>query len=241
MKSLFPFLLCGFFIGILNAQPATLRPITLSESLHLATENSAQLHKARLDRQGIEKRLLEGRSAAYPQINAGLGMDYQPFRPTQVLPGELFGMGDNTYVPVQFGRPWQLTGSINVQQQLFNESLRRGIPAINVSRNIYDLLITRSEEEVIFTTATIFYQTLQTEQLLRAMNANLDKLDALQRMAELQLANGYAIPTDVKRIRVAHTNLETQRQNLFTAISGLRQTLQFLCGIPFEEDRKSVV
>lgn len=235
MKSLTSFLLCGFFIGIINAQPVTLRPITLSESLNLAIDNSAQLHKARLDRQGIEKRLLEGRSAAYPQISMGLGMDYQPFLPTQILPGEPFGMADNTYLPVQIGRPWQLTGSINVQQQLFNESLRRGIPAVNVSRNIYDLLITRSEEDVIFTTATIFYQTLQTEQLLRAMNANLDKLDALQRMAELQLANGYAIPTDVKRIQVAHTNLETQRQNLFTAISGLRQTLQFLCGVPFEE------
>ncbi|MBK8428966.1 MAG: TolC family protein [Lewinellaceae bacterium] len=235
MKYLFPILLWSVFIGKIYAQPATFRPITLSESLHLALENSAQLQKARLDRQGIDKRMQEGRSAAYPQISMGFGIDYLPVLPTQLLPGQLFGMADNTFLPVQFGQPWQLTGSIQLQQQLFNESMRRAAPAANVTRNIYDLLITRSEEEVVFTTATVFYQTLQTEQLLRAMNANLDKLDALQRMAELQLANGYAIPTDVKRIKVARTNLETQRQNLYTAISGLRQTLQFLCGVPFEE------
>lgn len=235
MKSMLPILLWGVFVAITDAQQVTLRPITLSESLHLALDNSAQLHKARLDRQGVEKRMQEGRSAAYPQVNINVGMDYLPVLPTQLIPGELFGMADNTYLPVQFGRSWQLTGSFNVQQQLFNESMRRMMPAGNVSRSLYDLLVTRSEEEVIFTTATVFYQTLQTEQLLRAMNANLDKLDALQRMAELQLANGYAIPTDVKRIKVAHTNLETQRQNLFTAISGLRQTLQFLCGVPFDE------
>jgi len=235
MKSMFPILLWSVFIGTTNAQPATLRPITLGESLHLALDNSAQLHKAQLDRQGIEKRLQEGRSGAFPQVNFGVGIDYLPVLPTQLIPGEPFGMADNTYLPVQFGRPWQLTGSLSVQQQLFNESARRMIPAANVSRSIYDLLITRSEEDVIFTTATVFYQTLQTEQLLRALNANLDKLDALQRMAKLQLANGYAIPTDVKRIQVAHTNLETQRQNLYTAISGLRQTLQFLCGVSYDD------
>lgn len=236
MKSSLPIFLWGVFVAITNAQPvSTLRPITLSESIRFALDNSAQLRKAQLDRQGVEKRIHEGRSAAYPQMNIGVGVDYLPVLPTQLIPGELFGMADNTYLPVQFGRSWQLTGAFNVQQQIFNESMRRLAPSANVSRNIYDLLITRSEEDVIFTTATIFYQTLQTEQLLRALNANLDKLDALQRMAELQLANGYAIPTDVKRIQVAHTNLEAQRQNLLTAISGLRQTLQFLCGVPYDE------
>lgn len=235
MKRLVYLLLFSVLIGKISAQPATVRPITLSESLLLALDNSAQLHKARLDRQGVDQRMQEARSAAYPQINMGFSMDYLPVRPTQLLPGELFGMADNTYLPAQFGQPWQLTGGIQVQQQLFNESMRRSIPAANISRNIYDLLITHSEEDVIFNTATVFYQTLQTEQLLRAMNANLDKLDALQRMAQLQLANGYAIPTDVKRIRVARTNLETQRQNLFTAISGLRQTLKFLCGVSFDD------
>lgn len=134
------------------------------------------------------------------------------------------------FLPAVFGRPWQLAGTITVDQPLLNEAARRSIPAVNVTRGIGDMLLERSNEEVIFNTATVFYQTLQMEQLLRRANANVDKLVALQGMAELQLANGYAIPTDVKRIRVARTNLETQRQNLLTAIGSLQQTLQFLCG-----------
>jgi len=54
-------------------------------------------------------------------------------------------------------------------------------------------------------------------------------------MAELQLKNGYAIPTDVKRIRVARVNLTTQRQNLLAGISALQQTLKFLCGKSYDE------
>ncbi len=234
MKSIVSTVLWAFFIAKIAAQP-TARPITLGESLDMALANSPQLKKAQLDRQGFELRLREGRSAAYPQINAGFNYSYAPERPTQLLPGELFGQTEGTYIPAQFGRPWQLAGIVTVEQRIYDESLFRGIPAINAGRSISDLLVARTEEEVLFNTATVFYQTLQMEQLVRAVNANMEKIDALKRMAELQLANDYAIPTDVKRIRVARTNLETQRQNLLTGITALHQALKYLCGVPFEE------
>ncbi len=231
MKRSILFLL-GIFAHTLSAQ--TQRPVLLAESLNLALQNSAQLKKANIDRKILDQRFKEARSAGMPQIHANVSFDYFPILPTQLLPGELFGQAEGTYIPTQFGRPWQLTGGVAAEQILYDEQARRGIPAMNVSRSVYDLLIERSEEEVIFNTSTVFYQILQTEQLLYSVNANLEKLDALQRMAELQLANGYAIPIDVKRIRVARTNLETQRENLLAAITALRQTLQFLCGISFD-------
>lgn len=221
------------FCTLLSAQQQ--RPVRLAESLKMAADNSAQIRKAKLDREAVELRLKEGRSAMYPQINGVLGMDYFPALPYHIYPGEAFGRTDGGFVPLQVGRPWQMSGAITLEQQIYNESMRRTIPAMNTTRAIFDLLTEKAEEDIIYATATVFYQTLQTEQLHRSVNANLDKLDALERMAQLQLANGYAIPTDVKRIRVARTNLETQRQNLLTGINALRQTLQFLCGVPFEE------
>jgi outer membrane protein TolC len=235
MKSALTFI-AGCLCSVLVAQTnAPKNPVTLVESINLAVLNGTQVKKAKLDREGLEMRLREGRSAAFPKVNASLNFDYYPVLPTQYLPGQLFGLGDNTYVPAQVGQPWQLGGSITLQQPLYNEALRRTVPAMNVTRSIYDLLENRAEEEIRFNTGQVFYQTLQTQQLLRSVNANLEKLETLQRMSELQLANGYAIPIDVKRIRVARTNLETQRQNLLTSISALRQTLQFLCGVPFDE------
>lgn len=236
MKSLVSLLFLAFFVVKLSAQSAVAaRPVTLYQSLDMALANSPQLKKAQLDREGFELRLKEARSAAYPSINAGVTYEYAPVLPTQLLPGELFGMAEGTFVPAQFGRPWQMTGAVTVTQRIYDESMFRGIPAISAGRSVSDLLVARTEEEILYNTATVFYQTFQTEQLLRAVNANVEKLDALQRMAELQLANDYAIPTDVKRIRVARTNLETQRQKLLTGISVLHQMLQFLCGVPFEQ------
>lgn len=237
MKSLTSFLLICLLAGAISAQtPRTARPLALGESIRLALENSAQIHKARIDRQILERRVKEARSEGFPQITAGVNLEYWPLLPTQLLPGEIFSLPEGTFVPAQFGRSWQLGGTVMLEQNLINEAARRTLPALKTSRGISDLLVERSEHEVIFNTATVFYQTLQTEQLLRAVDANLAKLEALEGMAQLQLKNGYAVPTDVKRIRVAKTNLETQRRNLLTGISSLRQTLQFLCGLTYDED-----
>ncbi|MBL7826183.1 MAG: TolC family protein [Saprospiraceae bacterium] len=221
-------------VSVVSAQ-ITPRSLALEESLQLAIANNYQVRKNKLDRQLLERRVKEARSGALPDVTFGVNLDWYPVLPTQLLPGQLFGQPEGTVVPAQFGRPLQLAGAVTVEQPLLNEAARRQTPALNVTRNISDMLLERSKEEVLYNTATIFFQTLQTEQLLRALNANIDKLDALRGMAELQLANGFAIPTDVKRIRVARTNLETQRQNLHAAIAGLRQTLQFYCGLSYDE------
>lgn len=232
MKRPLLLLLCAV-VTTAYAQQGT-HPITLAETLDLALANSAQLRKAKLDREGFELKLREGRSAAYPQVNALVNLDAYPVLPTTLIPGEAIGRSDDSYIPVQFGRPWQFGGVVNVEQAIYSESARRGIPAINVSRALYDLLTERAEDEIVYTTSTVFYQLLQAEQALNTVDANQHKLEEVQRITELQVANDYAIPTDVKRLRVARNNLETQRQNLLTGISALRQTLQMLCGLPFD-------
>jgi len=216
----------------LFAQSPPVHFVTLRESIQLALENSEQIKKAQIDRQALEQRLKEGRSAALPRINLGMNFDYYPLLPTNLVPGEPFGRPD--YLPLQFGMPWQFTTALNIQQPIYNESLRRAAPVGNVTRSICDLLIERSEEEVMFNTALVYYQTLQMRQLLRTLDANTEKLATLQKITELQLKNGYALPLDIKRLRVANTNLAAQRQNLLTGINALSETLRFLCGQPLD-------
>ncbi len=235
MKNQVSLLLALTLLSNVAFAQAPVRKLELEESIKLAIANNAQVRKHKLERQLLERKAKEARQSVLPEMKAGVNLDWYPLLPTQLLPGELFGQAEGTYVAAQFGRPWQLAGSVELDQSLINESTRRMIPGLNVARGISDMLLERSNEDVIYNTASIFYQTLQTEQLLRSVKANVEKLAALQGMTELQLANGYAIPTDVKRIRVARTNLETQRQNLLSAISSLRQTLQFLCGLSYDE------
>lgn len=230
MSRIFLSLVAVFFLA--KTLPAQ---ITLSEILQRAGDNSSQIRKARLDRQAVEARLGEGRAAALPQISINGGLDYYPQLPTTLLPGDLFGHADGSVVPVQFNQPWQLGGELHVEQMLYNQAAIRLGATVDASRSLADLLVARSEEEVTLNTATVFYQFLQAQQMLRAVDANEKKLAELQRLAELQLANDYGIATDVKRVKVARTNLQAQRQSLQAGINALRQTLQFLSGVPFDD------
>lgn len=229
-KAIVLFVVSCWAVGA-SAQSA--RTLTLKECVELALGNSAQLKKARLDRQGVDLKLREARSAIFPQISAGLNLDYYPVLPTTFLPGEPLG-SSSEYIAMQFNQPWQAGAVARLDQAIYSESGRRLAKTADVSRALYDLLTERTEDDVVYNTATVFYQSMQTEQLLRTANANIDKLSTLQRMAELQLANDYAIPIDVKRVQVARANLETQRANLVNTIRYLHQTLQFLCGLPFD-------
>lgn len=234
MKKLLTLIVCLASITA-GAQPSggLERPITLSESLELALANSAQVKKAGLDRQILEAKLDEARAGILPRVNAGVQLDYFPWLQDERPPGAALGFAPGgPFVALPWGQPWQATALVSVEQPLYNEALRRGKPAADASRALYALLATRAEEDVIYQTAAVFYQTLQTEQLLNTVDANLDKLARLQRMAELQVANDYGVSLDVKRLRVARVNLENQRFQLLTGIEALRQTLRFLCGLP---------
>jgi len=233
MKSYLLPICCAWIVTTAQAQPVS-RAVSLPEALRLSITNSAALKKNQLDHDALENRMKEGKSALLPQVNARFGMDYLPGLPTTFLPANVLDEPGG-YIATTLGQPWQFAGSVRVEQLIFDEAARRMAPAANVSRSLYDLLADKTESEVQFQTASVFYQTLQTEKLLGAVNANIARLEALERSAQLQLNNGYAVPTDVKRVRVARTNLESQRYNLQTGVQALQQTLQFLCGIPFEE------
>jgi len=234
MKSFFLPICCAWIVVTAHAQPVS-RAISLNDALRLSVRNSAQVKKAELDRQALENRMQTGKSDYLPQVNARFGMDYLPGLPTAFLPATVLDEPGGGYVATTLGQPWQFAGSVRLDQMVFDESLRRMAPAAKVSRSLSELLAQKAEEEVLFHTASVFYQALQTEKLLDAVQANITRLEALERAAQLQLDNGYAVPTDVKRVRVARSNLESQRYNLSVAVQSLRQTLQFLCGIPFED------
>ena len=160
MKKSFFLILLGVWGINLFAQGTKPRAMTLDESIRLALDNSTQIKKNKIDRQILERRVKEARSEGFPQITANIDLNYWPLLPTVLLPGELFGMPEGSAIPTQFNRDWQLGGTVYLEQNLINESARRNVPALKTTRSISDLIIERSEQEVIFNTSTVFYQTL---------------------------------------------------------------------------------
>lgn len=229
------FLVIGLCIPLDALLAQTIRPLSLPEVLDLAIDNSVELQKGRLDRQALEQEIRQRAASAWPQVAGMVQVDYAPNRPIEFWPTALFGGSTGDYIPVEVNQPWQTAAVVRIDQSVYNTSALRMAPARKVSRSIADLSLKKGEEEVLFHTANLFYKILQMEQLLEGMDANLERLAELQRMATLMLENDYAIPTDVKRLKVAVTNLETRQSNLASSLEIMKQNLQFICNLPFEQ------
>ncbi len=231
------FLLVLFEVGNTSAQPRTdTLWLSLQEAASRALTHSTATRKARWERRATDLRLAgQRREALMPRTELLLNTDYVPALPTAFLPATLFGGQEGAYVPATLGQPWQFFASVCVEQALFDESVRRLAPAAALTASLQDLLVERSEEEVIFQTASLFYQALQARALLRALNAHLSQLEALERMVQLRLDNDQAVRTDVQRIQAAIAGLQASRHELNGGIEALLQGIQFLCGIPLDQ------
>ena len=219
------------FLGKTTAQ----KPIrlTLDDALRRAIGTSASVKKANLDRLSFKNKVKEQRAQGYPQVYFNALSEAWFQQPTAFLPGEVFG-GDG-YVPVTLGQPFQLTGEFRLDQKLIAPGVFSGGKMKDAGEMIAALLVEKTEEEVLFQVAQHFYQTAQNQSLVTGLQANLDKLDALSRMAEIQLKNDLATPTDVKRLRVARTNLETQRQSLLLGIEYQIGLLHLMTGLTLDQ------
>lgn len=218
------------------SQAADTPSLALHEVLERALVHSAQVRKARWEREATALRISEQRRSGWlPQAQLSASADYVPALPTTFLPATLFGGAEGAYTAATLGQPWQVFASVRVEQPLFDESARRLTTAATWVTALQDLLVQQSEEEVIFQTTNLFYQVLQTKALLKALDAHQRQLETLERTVRVQVSGGSAVPTDVQRVQVALAGLQARRQELESGIEALLQGIQFVCGIPFSQ------
>jgi len=214
------------FLGILLYGGTTLaqQPLTLKDALHYALENSESIKKAYLDVEGGKHQVAEVRASALPQIEATAGLNYNP------VIGKLVFAGQS----VTIGQPWDSQFGAQLSQQVFNQQVFTGLRAARTTSEYYALAANMTEEQVIETVASNYYQVLVTREQLNVIDTNLKNVRVINEIVTNQYNNGLAKKIDVDRIRVNITNLETQREELVNRVTQLENQLKFSMGMPID-------
>ncbi|MCS6929465.1 MAG: TolC family protein [Saprospiraceae bacterium] len=209
--------------------------LSLQGAIKQALVHGIPVRKARWEHQmAALQRVEQRRKSLLPNVRLSAQADYVPALPTTFLPAPLFSGQEGTYAAVTLGQPWQVLAAVHIEQPLIDAAAQRLASAAAPATALQDLLVEQAEEEVILQTATVFYQALQVQASLRALEVNLAQLEALQRMAQLRVDNDQAVRTDVQRLQVAIASLQARRSELESAREALHQNLQFLCGLSAE-------
>lgn len=232
---------CIFLFGIVAWSPSAAQDssytFSLPEALRYALDNSIQIQKSILDQKQAEYKVSEVFSQALPQLSGSGQFQYYPNIPTQLLPGEIIGQ-PGTQIPVKFGTDYNLSGGFDISQVLFNQSVFTGLKAVNASEELYRLLKIQSDEDVIYQVSNNFYQVLEIQAQITALDSNVAEMGKLAELMKVQYENELVTKTDYSRLMVNKTNMETNLQSLRTAEEQHKNMLKVLMGMDVSNQLK---
>ncbi|MDH5826745.1 TolC family protein [Sphingobacterium faecium] len=218
-----------FSVNFLHAQEI----LTLNEALKYALENKAEAKKSTLDLENAQYQIDEVRAGALPQISGAGSLTYNPMLQKVALPGEIIGKPGET-VMVAMGQKWQSTASLQVNQQLFNQSLFTGLKAAKTTKQFYLINKDLSDEQLIEKVANAYYDVFQSQLQLQTVEDNLNSTTKTRDVIAGLVQAGLGKKIDLDRTSVAVNNLKANRQILVNALELKENALKFAIGMPMD-------
>ena len=230
MKKIVLIVLCTIGLGA-HAQVQTL---TLKDAITYALENKAEARKSRLEIEKSEYKIQEIRSLALPQIAANGSLTYNPVLQTNVIDGAAFG-APGTSIQATFGQDWTSGAGVTLNQTLFDWSVFTGLKAAKSTREFYQINNQLTEEQVIERVANNYYSVYVQRERLVLLDSNYVNTNKVREIVKGQYDNGLAKKTDLDRIVVKMSNIDTERQQVKNQIQLQENALKFYMGMPIEQ------
>ncbi|RKR80376.1 outer membrane protein TolC [Mucilaginibacter gracilis] len=180
--------------------------LTLKQCVDNALQKSLQLTADGYDLEKTKAGVQQQFSTLLPTI-AGEGSYQYAFQvSTSVIPADAFGGPKGTYSAVKFGVPQSKSGTITLNQNIFNPSAIIALKAAKVAVNLNQLQITSSKEDLVYNVSATYYNiqsVIKQTELSKETLVNTEKLLA---SIKDQLKAGLATQTDVDRLNVTRDN-----------------------------------
>lgn len=196
---------------------------TLQEAIEFSYSNNVNVKNAQIDIQSSEYKRKEIRGIGLPQISSSFDIkDYEEL-PTQLLPGDFFGM-PGQYIPVQFGVKYNATGTIQASQIIFNSDY---IIALQSSKSFMELSsksLEKTKIEIAVAVSKAYYNVLISKERVKLLEANIERVKKLLDDTKVLFDNGFVEKIDIDRITVTYNNLLTEQEKIGRLV-GLTETL----------------
>jgi outer membrane protein TolC len=167
----------------------------------------------------------EAKGGLIPKLYGNIDYRYYTDLPYQLLPASIFGGPAGVYKEAQFGVPHNLNANLTLDVPLYNPQTIGAIKVSKRAKEINQIQFHQTEEQVVFDVSNLYYNAqLVSNQIVFIKNgiSNSEKLlSNIQLLYSQQMAKG----TDVDKIKLQQSQLNTQ---LSKANAQLQQILNLL-------------
>jgi outer membrane protein TolC len=223
------------FIGLKGQPVPETRVISLKECLKLAQDNSPRLQVNVLEQQKLNYAYKESVGIGLPSVGFTGSYDDYVSLPTQLIPGEFFGR-PGELIPVQFGTTYNITGSLQASQIIYNQSFLVGLRMAKRAMERNTLENERVRTALVSDVAKGYYLAQIAKQQISNLRSNLEKLDSLYRISQQQYSFGLIKKVDVDRVDVNRLNLKTQIDNLEVQYQQIMSMQKYYMGLDQGQD-----
>lgn len=228
--SVFVALLTILSLGSVYGQAEQLE-FTLEQARTYAVEHSYSTRKAVLDQAMAEKKLKETTAIGLPQISATA--DFKNFLeiPTSLAP-DFTNPSSGELVPIQFGTDYNVGGTLQLNQLLFNGSYIVGLQAAKVYRDMSEKMVIKSEREIKDEVTIAYGNAIISRENYETLKGNKEYLEKTLTETQALYQSGFAKEQDVDQLRilVQTAAIEFNRADRLREISD--NLLKFKMGIP---------
>ena len=227
----------------------------LSSLINYALAHNREIKKASLQEQEASYMRKEARGHGLPQVegSASYSKMMLPSMDISMSPDQIGGMLDmiineSADATTKQNLKNQLSGMMNqlsnldalystsagiqVTQLIYSQAYWASLKTTKKAQELYSVLKTKKEEDVIADVANTYYQTGSLMLQAQSINKSLQNLKELYQMVELSYKHDLTKETNVDRLKVTISNLEVTQQMVKNGIDIQLNYLKVLAGMP---------
>ena len=219
-----------------HAQEANKTSFSLQEAIDYSLKHSPNYLNTELDYQSADYRRKEITGTGLPQISGSIDLKDYISIPTSLLPAQIFGGPEGTFLPVKFGTKYNATAGLSASQLIFSSDYIFGLKAQKEFMNLSKISITRSKADLVAQVTKAYYTVLISRDRVKSLEGNIAKLKKTYEDTKAINQQGLMFELiDVERLEVSYNNLLTEKEKTERLIGLSELTLKFQMGYKLED------
>jgi outer membrane protein TolC len=205
--------------------------LDLETCLKMADTANLNAKNAYLETQIIRQKNKAFNAARLPHISYSGDYKYNAIIPGQVVPAAFFGGAPGTFSTVQFGVPYNLSNTLQLNQLLYNPQENYGLAALRINGEIVAIQQRIVEQDVRQQVGSTFFNLQAIIKQLAFVDGNIANMDKLIQNMKAMVQQEMAIQTEVDKLQINRLTLENSKQSLESSKIQLESYLKLLTGM----------
>jgi outer membrane protein len=204
---------------------------SLEEARTYALENNFDIKLAETDIEIARRRVKENISTGFPQVTGMVNYTNNIELPTQLIPGEFFGLDQGEFAELQFGTRHNANWSAGVSQMIFNGQFMVGLQAAQAFLKLRETSRKKAEIDIRTAIDQPYYTVVILQESKTLFDSTLQSLNQMLYETREFYAAGFLEDTDVDQLEIVIASMEATLLNIESQLEIARNTLKYQMGM----------